>query len=133
MFNDRKLIRCCGCDDIVSARLTNGAEIYPHRADLADLPFWKCDACLNYVGCHHKTSNRTAPLGCIPTKELMAARREIHKILDPLWQSGNFSRRGIYADLSKALGWTYHTAKITSVGEANQVIAHLNSIAYEVA
>ena len=81
-------IRCCGCQKKVEARLTDGSEIYPHRKDLYSLPFWKCDVCGNFVGCHHKTKNRTRPLGCIPTPEIKNARKHIHAILDPLWQSG---------------------------------------------
>jgi len=67
---------CCACRADVPARLTDGGEIYPHRADLADLPFWKCDACNNFVGCHHQTKNRTHPLGCIPSPEIKNARKE---------------------------------------------------------
>jgi len=78
------MIYCCGCLIKVNARLTDGSEIYPHRKDLSSLPFWVCDKCGNYVGCHHKTSNRTAPLGCIPTSEIRAARNRIHKMLDPM-------------------------------------------------
>ena len=37
------LIYCCGCAQDVTARLTDGSEIYPHRLDLADIPFWVCD------------------------------------------------------------------------------------------
>ena len=115
------LIRCCGCDIKVEARLTDGAEIYPHREDLHDLPFWKCDECGNYVGCHHKTKNRTQPLGCIPTPEIKKARQYIHKLLDPVWQSGKIKRREIYALISEKLGWKYHTANIRSVEEAREV------------
>jgi hypothetical protein len=50
---------CTGCEHEVEARLTNGEERYPHRPDLYELPFWKCDACSGYVGCHHKTDNPT--------------------------------------------------------------------------
>ena len=67
-------IWCCGCGKEVDARLTDGAEVYPHRRDLASLPFWKCDACGNFVGCHHKTRERTKPLGCIPTPEIKDVR-----------------------------------------------------------
>jgi len=117
----RKDIWCCGCECNVSARLTNGGEIYPHRKDLYSLPFWKCDACKNFVGCHHKTKNRTAPLGCIPTPELKDARKHIHKLLDPIWQSGTMSRKDIYRKLSDELGWSYHTAKVRDIDEARKV------------
>lgn len=66
----RFTIFCCGCGVDVQARLTDVAEIYPHRDDLHSLPFWRCDACGNSVGCHHKTQNPTRPLGCIPTNEI---------------------------------------------------------------
>jgi len=115
------LIHCCGCEKKVEARLTDGCEIYPHRSDLKSLPFWKCDACGNYVGCHHKTKNRTQPLGCIPTPEIKNARQNIHKLLDPIWRSGNIKRRELYKILSDRLGWGYHTANIRSVEEARKV------------
>ena len=115
------LIHCVQCDSDVEARLTDGTEIYPHRHDLRELPFWKCDTCNNFVGCHHKTSNRTHPLGCIASKELKAARSHIHKILDPLWKSGKFNRKEIYAKISEKIGWGYHTAHLKSLEEARQV------------
>ncbi|MDY6990680.1 MAG: zinc-finger-containing protein [Thermodesulfobacteriota bacterium] len=114
-------IFCCGCREKVDARLADGAEIYPHRLDLYNLPFWKCDGCGNHVGCHHKTKNETRPLGCIPTPEIKNARMEIHKIIDPLWKSGRVDRKTLYAAISEHLGWTYHTAKIRSIDEARKV------------
>jgi len=115
-------IYCCGCEQDVNARLTNGREIYPHRPDLFSLPFWRCDTCKNYVGCHHKSKNRTHPLGCIPTREIMEARKRIHALIDPLWQSGKMSRRGIYKAISDAVGWKYHTAKIRNMDEARAAL-----------
>ena len=112
---------CCGCLKDVEARLTNGEEIYPHRDDLHTLPFWKCDQCGNFVGCHHKTKNPTKPLGCIPTPEIKEARKRVHKILDPIWESGRIRRKELYAAISASLGWKYHTAEIRSVEEANKV------------
>lgn len=109
---------CCQCTADVDARLTDGREIYPHRKDLAELPFWICDACGNYVGCHHKTKNPTAPLGSIPTRRMMTLRKMIHATLDPLWKSGQVSRGAIYAEMSERIGWNYHTAKLRSDDEA---------------
>lgn len=115
-------IRCCGCGgEKVDARLTDGKECYPHRKDLHILPFWKCDACGNFVGCHHKTKNRTHPLGCIPTPEIKNARRHIHLLLDPIWKSGAIKRRALYAQITEKIGWGYHTANIRSIEEARQV------------
>ena len=120
-------ITCCGCNGKkVDARLTDGKEIYPHRKDLSELPFWKCDCCGNFVGCHHKTSNRTQPLGCIPTPEIKAKRQEIHRLLDPIWQQGKAKRNSIYKWLSEKLGYRYHTANIRSVEEAGKVKELLN-------
>ena len=86
---------CCGCSTDVNARLTDGREIYPHRPDLYSLPFWRCDNCKNYVGCHHKSKNRTHPLGCIPTPEIKEARKKIHAIIDPMWKSGAMTRKDV--------------------------------------
>jgi hypothetical protein len=114
-------IYCCGCETEVKARLTSGSEIYKYRVDLKGLPFWKCDTCGNFVGCHHKTKNRTAPLGCIPTTEIKEARKHIHALLDPIWQSGKVSRKELYAKLTAKIGKQYHTAEIRSVEEAREI------------
>ncbi len=128
-------IYCCGCGKDVMARLTDGRETYPRRPDLADIPRWKCDTCGNHVGCHHKTKDRTRPLGCIPTPEIVQARQHIHRILDPLWRNRNarrLSRRILYALLAKALGKTdYHTAEIRSVEEGRKVYRAVQKIARE--
>jgi len=114
-------IYCCACNAKVVARLTDGSEIYPHRPDLHTIPFWICDICRNFVGCHHKTKSNTRPLGCIPTPELRSARNHIHRILDPLWRSSQMKRSDIYKQLSDELGWKYHTAQIRTVVEARKV------------
>ena len=114
-------IFCCGCNIDVEARLTNGEEIYPHRPDLYELPFWKCDKCGNFVGCHHKTKNRTRPLGVIPTKQIKEARKHIHDLLDPIWKSGKMKRKELYDKISKELGWEFHTAELRSIDEARKV------------
>ena len=126
-------IYCCGCNGDVEARLTNGKEIYPHRRDLRDLPFWKCDTCKNFIGCHHKTKNRTNPLGCIPTKEIKNARQHIHRLLDPIWKSGRMKRGKVYGLLSERLGYSYHTAEIRSVEEGRKVYSIVKSIAEDAA
>lgn len=114
-------IWCCGCNAEVSARLTDGREIYNHRPDLRDLPFWKCDDCGNFVGCHHKTKDRTKPLGCIPTKEIKNARQHLHRLIDPIWKSGKMGRRELYREIAKGLGIDeYHTAELRSVDDARQ-------------
>lgn len=126
-------IYCCACEKKVEARLTKGVEVYPYRRDLYHLPFWKCDTCENTVGCHHQTKNPTQPLGCIPTKEIKEARKKIHKILDPLWKSGQFGRKEIYKILEERIGdgRKYHTANIRTLDEARKVYAIILNIKKE--
>lgn len=124
------MLYCCGCRIEIEARLTDGCEVYPHRPDLESLPFWKCDACGNHVGCHHKTKDRTRPLGNIPTKELKNARQHIHRILDPIWQQGKMTRGKLYAKLARELEIKeYHTAEIKTVEEARKVYSIVMKIA----
>lgn len=110
-------IYCCQCGGDVSARLSDGGEVYPHRKDLCSIPFWICDTCGNFVGCHHKTKNRTQPLGCIPNQEIRNARKHLHSIIDPIWQSGKMTRSAIYKAISNEIGWNYHTAKTRTIEE----------------
>lgn len=120
---------CCGCKEEVFATLTNGIKIYPHRKDLHSLPFWECNTCNNYVGCHHKTNQPTKPLGNIPTPELRKARGHIHAILDPLWKTNKIHRAALYSKVSKALGYQYHTAEIKNIEEAREVYKIVKQIA----
>ncbi len=121
---ETKPIYCCGCKTEVNARLTNGSEIYPHRTDLYQLPFWKCGTCNNFVGCHHKTKDRTRPLGVISTPEVKNARKYIHKILDPIWKSvkrKQSKRKELYKAISDYLGYEYHTGDIRTVEQARDI------------
>ncbi|AUG88373.1 hypothetical protein PQC39_gp009 [Vibrio phage Vp_R1] len=124
-------IFCCECGTEVVARLTNGKEVYPHREDLFNLPFWKCD-CGNFVGCHYKTDNPTKPLGCIPNPEIKKARGHIHALLDPIWESGKITRTGLYKRLSDKLGYKYHTAEIKCIVEARRVYSEIRKIKIEI-
>lgn len=133
-MGERMDIWCCGCNATVSARLTDGREIYRSRADLHSLPFWRCDACRNYVGCHHKTKDRTAPLGCIPTAAIKDARQKIHRILDPIWRSKAMTRRQAYDRIAAGIGKEeYHTAEIRTLDEARAVYAAVLSLRAELA
>jgi len=114
-------IYCTGCEADVDARLTSGKERYPHRQDLYDLPFWKCDTCGNYVGCHHKTRTPTKPLGCIATPDILNARKKIHALLDPLWKSKSIRRGQAYAYVSNRLGYEYHNGEIRTIEEARMI------------
>src|SRR6185369_17371674 len=123
--NRRMRIYCTGCKIDVEARLTYGTEMYPSRPDLASLPFWICDICHSFVGCHHKwrsnrkgSNSRIRPLGVLATQEIKNARKHIHALLDPLWKSGKIKRGKAYAYVSKRIGREYHTADIRSIEEA---------------
>lgn len=123
-------IYCTECKKDIQARLINGEEAYPHRPDLYSLPFWKCDTCKNFVGCHHKHHDpkyRTQPLGYIASKELKALKIKIHNIIDPLWKSGQIERKHLYSRISKVIGYTYHTGELKSVEDANKIIKLLNN------
>jgi hypothetical protein len=120
MSNSTSQIFCCGCQTEIQARLTDGKEIYLHRPDLWRLKFWRCPTCGNYVGCHAKGGG-TTPLGSIPTPELRQARSVIHRLIDPLWRNGRITRDKLYASMSEALGYPFHTADIRSAGEAGRV------------
>lgn len=128
---ERWVIYCCGCSRSVSARLVSGEEIYPHRPDLFELPFWVCDTCSNYVGCHYKTADRIRPLGNIPTRELRNARKHIHAILDPLWKEKKVKRGELYSIISKKLGYQYHTAEIRDIEEARKIWKMVRNISKE--
>lgn len=124
---------CCGCQQTVLLRLTNGAELYPHRHDLAAQPFWKCDACGNFVGCHHKTGNPTRPLGCIPTRAIKNKRLEIHRMIDPIWQSGQMPRGKLYREIARRIGRPrYHTAEIDSLEAAEAVLTAVRAIRIDI-
>lgn len=103
----------------VEAYKTNGKEIYPHRPDLYSKVFWKCPNCGGYVGVHNDGTER--PLGCIPTPELRKARMKIHAVIDPLWKEKKIKRKHVYARLTKAIGYQYHSAEIKSVEEADKI------------
>jgi hypothetical protein len=121
-------IFCAACGEDVDAQMVTGDVIYPHRPDLHALPFWMCPTCRNFVGCHHKTSEPTRPLGCIPSPELRALRKQIHAKLDPIWAGSRLRRRALYQRISDRLGREYHTADTRSTEEARRVLAILESM-----
>ncbi len=121
-------IYCCNCESDVEARLTGGFEIYPHRHDLSNLPFWKCDGCNQFVGCHHKTDKPTQPLGVIPSPRIKKMRQQIHSLLDPIWKTKRMRRGDVYKNLSRIHNRVYHTAEIRSVQEAEDIIQAVKDI-----
>lgn len=116
-------IHCCHCGREVTARRTDGCEVYPHRPDIAHHPFWICQ-CGNFVGCHKRRGWYGRPLGVIATPELRNARKHIHAVIDPLWwnqRETGLSRKDVYREMSRELGYTYHTAWIRTIDEARRV------------
>lgn len=125
------LIYCCECKVYVDTRLTNGNEIYSHRKDLANIPFWKCDTCGNYVGCHHKTNEKTKPLGVIPDRKIRELRKEIHSSMDFLWKDKKISRRALYRRLTNSLGFEFHTAELKTEKDCKLVLECVSRIRSE--
>lgn len=76
---------CMTCSTDSRVRLTNGKEIYPHRADLHHKTIWKCDGCSGYVGCH---PGGDRALGTPANTQLRRARMDLHnELVDPLWRN----------------------------------------------
>ena len=109
-----KLLICPYC--LAPAKLVTGAIIYPHRADLATLMFWACQACDAYVGCHKTT---TTPLGRLANAALRRAKSNAHRVFDPLWKSGEISRRDAYQWLADKLVIPF---KKTHIGEFDEAM-----------
>ena len=103
-----KAPECMHCA-LSAVRLVGGLTIYPHRADLADLNFWRCDQCGGYVGCHRGTDR---PLGRPAARALRALRQRVHSdYLDPIWKNaprfgrdGRASRTVVYKYLRVMMG-----------------------------
>lgn len=70
-----------------------------------------CKDCDTYVGCHNNTREA---LGTMADKETMEARKTAHAAFDPLWKSGDMTRKEAYQLLSKKMG------KITHIGQSDK-------------
>lgn len=89
---------CESCEEY--SELVGGDYIYPHRKDLYSLQFYYCKCCGAYVGCHKGT---TKPLGILANKQLRASKSKAHACFDPLWRSGEMTRKEAYTWLSEQL------------------------------
>ncbi len=124
-------IYCVGCGCNVNAELTDASKIYPNRLDLKNIPMWQCPTCWNFVGCHHKTKDRTKPLGSIPTKEIRQVRKSLHYHIDLLWKNApnrRVVRTEIYAKIGDFIGRTYHSAEVNSVEDGEKIIEFVKSL-----
>jgi hypothetical protein len=63
-----------------TSALVTGAEVYPHRADLADKQFYLCEPCQARVGCHPDGR----PLGTLADGPTREARTKAHYFFDLL-------------------------------------------------
>jgi hypothetical protein len=121
---------CLHCS--TPARLTNGAEIYPHRPDLAEKPIWKCDPCKATVGCHPGGTN---PLGFPADKATRDYRTRVHRKLDPLWKGLRKRRRGLgrsllYKHLAEKMGLPIEATHVSqfTIGQCTEALKHLEGI-----
>ena len=64
---------------------------------------WLCAPCKAYCGVHRNSADH-APLGTLANEELRRLRKRLHRIFDPLWTSGKYTRNQAYRMLSDALG-----------------------------
>ena len=72
-----------------------------------------------------KNNDSKKPLGIIPSPRIKKARNEIHKILDPLWKNGKYTRTELYKMISIHIGYNYHTAEIRDIEIAKKVYLFL--------
>ena len=86
-LNDLKMVEgyvdpCPYCGKM--PELVFGRKIYPGRLYLYSKRFYLCEPCNAYVGCHEGTD---IPFGVVANAELRAARSEVHRVFDPLWNA----------------------------------------------
>lgn len=116
LTNKGEELICPNCGN--PAVFTENKEIYGRN--YGKWPkIYLCRDCKYSVGCHHNTSK---PLGTMISREHAKYRRAVHAKIDPLWQSGKIPRRYVYARISKALGYTYHTGE-SDVETCKKVLA----------
>jgi hypothetical protein len=94
--------------------LVTGREVYPHRRDLHELPFYQCAPCDARVGCHPGT---TRALGRLANAELRTLRSAAHAAFDPIWKTGKMSRTSAYKWLATQL---QSPNGIVHIGEMNE-------------
>ena len=134
-----------GCEG--PTRRTTGAEIYPHRADLAQKVMFVCPACNAYVGSHEANG---AALGRPANAKLRDARQKLHGRIDPIWQqapqTGGYlkltpesetrirhaARHRVYAFLAETMGISRkrcHVAKF-DIEQCRRAWSVLNRVSY---
>lgn len=61
---------------------------------------WKCLDCGAYVSCIPGTDE---PAGTLADADLRLLRIKVHNLIDPLWESGRFTRNRVYQSLAEHL------------------------------
>jgi hypothetical protein len=118
-------VTCPYCN--IPAKLVKGNIIYPHRPDLSELNFWKCD-CGAYVGCHKanepKGFDGIEPLGRLANEELRKAKSLAHKEFDSIWKDKYTSRTNAYKLLAEYMDMTKDECHIGmfDLYQCNQVV-----------
>lgn len=108
-----RVITCQYCGN--PAQLVSGATLYPHKPQLAEAQFWRCDPCDAHVGCHKPErqvqpggkvvgEDATRPLGSLANAPLRSARVRAHDLFDPMWRNGAMTREQAYLWLADLLG-----------------------------
>lgn len=102
-----------------------GETVYRYSIEnrFKDDPFWYCEACRAWVGCHKGTKR---PLGYPADDTVRFWRKEAHKIFDELWrakvrqQGASFqeARDAAYAWLSQVMAITPAECHIGMMDEA---------------
>lgn len=112
-------MKCSYCG--AQAELKTGADIFPHRPDLAQKNIWVCFLCDARVSCHAGT---TRPMGVLANPALRMARREAHEMFDKVWKRGLFTRAAAYQMLAKHMRISVKRCHIGlfSVSQCRQVI-----------
>lgn len=106
--------------------LVDNSVLYNGRSYGAWPWVYFCQACKASVGCH---PHSVYPLGTMATPKVRQARNALHKLLDPLWRSGQMTRSKLYAEVACRLdypaGRAFHIGELSleECQEAHQILA----------
>lgn len=108
-------MKCLDCN--IEAIWTENKVIYGKNYGRSYM-CWYCPKCFSYVGCHNNTQK---PLGTLANKETRLWRMKAHEVVDVLWKSGKWSRRGIYKYMSKKFGREMHIGE-SGIDDCKKII-----------
>lgn len=128
MTENTKKLECLSCKEIVKARLTTGAEVYPNRTELVAIPFWRCDGCNNFINCYPKSQTNAKPLKAIPTAQMRQLRRRVQLAIDLLCKTGKYTRQEVFDLISAQLGYAYCIAETRHPAEVRIVLRIIDKL-----